>query len=195
MLLVPNGLAGDAVAALEGGLLANGRGRESRLVLREHVPHLSYLKELTVDIVTALVLLAHPSKNRAGFASLRQSKVLLPEWFETVKPWNLLIAHVCEGAQVLRRPGWAAVFPRWISFDSPIYCFLCFERGRRLWEGIAESVLRVASRSESIDASLSAIRDVYSEAITAIEQDLHEPDGDILNQMYFLDASEHLVSQ
>lgn len=195
LILVPRkGGTGDAISCLAPAAKKTSSNGHCRFVVNELASHISEVTKAGENCESdSLFLVAHPSKNRVGFAAAVGLQPLTPAWFERASRWHILVAHVCEGARILRRPGWQAVFPQWVSYEESLYFFACFERGRILWRQAIDRMVDAAAASEGATDCREKISAVYDGLIEEIEDDMIAEEGDILHAMYFKRAKEALT--
>lgn len=192
---------GDSVAAFMRFVNSRHRRLLDICMVEKMRSHLyEALKESGVAPPARLVLFAHPARGLNGFYVNPNSEeatgdVLLLRWWEVEgrPPYEVLIAHVCRGAHVLRRSPWTRVFPKWISYEGDIRTFLATELGTRRWEKVFASILREAPKSSEIASIQNRLKAVYLNAMADLQDTYNERGGDALNLIYFQECLQSLA--
>ncbi len=175
-------------------LLRKQRKRTARVIILEKMsPHLrNALQENGVSTIPSQVLLfAHPSQDLNGFSvnpssATGSSDTLLLRWWEVEsEPYDILVAHVCRGAHILRRRAWSRVFPNWVSYDTDIRSFLATSKGTKRWEGVFNAILQEVPKSTEATSVSERLQSVYLIAMADLRDSFDASGGDALNLMYF----------
>ena len=194
-IFVPyKGLRGDDSVAAFYRFVNNRHRRKVRIIVVEEMkPHLrDVLQENGISTVPSRILLfAHPSQDLNGFLVNPSSRtglsdILLLRWWEDEDAsYEILVAHVCRGAHILRRRPWSRVFPGWISYDSDIRAFLATPHGTKRWEKIFSAILEEVTKSTEVESINERLKSVYLIAMADLRDSFSPSGGDALNLMYF----------
>lgn len=144
-----------------------------------------------------LVLFAHPSPHLTGFAVNRSPDsprdVLLRGWWEDPDvAFELLVAHVCNGAGILTDPAWSDIFPSWVSYGDHISAFYDSAGAVERWNRITQATVNASLDGGSTRGVADHIRFAYIREMVDIDEAGVIADGDTLNFMYFQGALDAL---
>jgi hypothetical protein len=189
---------GDAVAAI-------GRGVHGRIA---RPPASVWLSARCAGITDAaksaglsappvrVVLFAHPNAAENGFLinpAAGGLDTLSTSWWEVPNhEYEFLYANVCNGAAVLEREPWSAVFPRWISYNQQIVAFMGTKRAATLWVELGQRLVRGCWESENVEALHHRIQAAYQETLGHLHDTLDEPGGDAITMTYMTRALNSL---
>src|SRR5260370_10089419 len=196
-VFIPHDLKGDADAV---------RALAPGIIRRVRKPPICVLLSQVVDGVRSVslqaglsgpplrvALFAHPNASESGFAinpsaTLRQSS-LLPSWWNMAgHQYEFVYAHVCNGAAVLNREPWAAIFPRWVSYQIVVEVFLATPRAHERWTELGTNLVLGVWESENVDVLFHRIQAIYSDALARLCGTFDKPGGDDIT-MAFLEKS------
>jgi len=123
-------------------------------------------------------MFAHPNRAENGFAANKGSQAsLLPGWWQTGDHrYDFVYAHVCNGASVLERGPWSAVFPRWVSYNMTVEVFLATGRAQEQWTLLGCELVQAAWESENVNALFSRVKGTYEMAMARVH-DSYDPSG------------------
>lgn len=145
-----------------------------------------------------VLLFAHPTKDLNGFSvnsAPGNTGVLFSSWWEDEgKPYEILVAHVCWGAHVLRRRLWQKTFPRWVSYENEIRSFLASELGTTRWNWVLNQILQEVVKSNDPRSVQERLKAIYLRAMADLRDTYSARDGDIINLLYFQDCLESILS-
>lgn len=199
VMLVPlKGLGtSDGVAAMWHRILGHAP-RQRVIRLEQWCEHLRGIfpppREKTKFI---LVLFAHPAPQLTGFAVNRAPgsarDVLLRGWWEDPDvSFELLVAHVCNGAGILTDPGWSDIFPLWVSYNEHISAFYDSAGAVERWNRITQATVNASLDGGSTRGVADRIRFAYIHEMVDIDDAGVVADGDPLNFIYFQGALDAL---
>lgn len=145
------------------------------------------------------VAFAHPSPELTGFAVNRAPDsirdVLLLNWWEDASiAYELLVAHVCDGAAILRDNAWRTVFPNWVSYDAFIEGFYDSPGAVARWGRIVKATLDAAVDGRSAVSAANLLRLAYVKEMVDMDKLGTAADGDPLNLIYFQGALNALTT-
>ncbi len=192
----------DAVAAIIPGLTERLKGFPPQLVLDRALHHLhDALMSLGARFAPRrIVLFAHPTDAHDGFAVNPDRdvgiSVLQASWWIGASPvtMDLLVAHVCNGATVLRQPRWSHVATKWISFDCGIDAYLGSAVGRECWIRVAEEVVSAAVNGLDASSVQMRVHRAYVDALIELHDRKDFAAGDTINICNMERALRHLVN-
>ncbi len=145
---------------------------------------------------TLFAFFAHPDDSYQNFAvnldTAQGKATLTPEWWSSqALEFNMIVAHVCQGARILARPEWKKVFPNWVSYKSDVCAFVRSDADEHLWAGVAKEIVAAAIRDQKASALKNRIRSIYYEKMADVDDG--SPTGR-LQAMLFQAAVDALVS-
>lgn len=189
----------DGVAALKPEILKHASGQHA-IVVDHWCRHIQDALVFPAQPSRAIVaLFAHPAPEFTGFAVNRASdsirEVLLLDWWENpTVTYELLVAHVCNGAAILRDNARRLVFPNWVSYDAFIEGFYDAPGAIVRWGRIAKATLDAAIDGGSAVSAANLLRLAYVTEMVEMDQFGSKADGDPLNLMYFQGALNALTT-
>jgi hypothetical protein len=170
------------------------------LVCERFIPHISNLcRSVGISVPKRAILFAHSTHDQPGFLvnpdpSTGEELLLLRFWEGRSHRFDILVAHVCHGAGVLRRPLWRKTFPKWVSYERDLPAFLATERANTRWSNVVHALLTAVPRSRRPRAVAARMRAVYEEAIAELYDTYDDRSGDALNLMYLQNHLQSVVS-
>lgn len=190
----------DVIGALAPYVLGNGRLVPARIRIEEapkHFEDLSRSAGLRI-IPSRIILFAHSALNMQGFAvnpGPDGGDVLLLRWWQRSEgSYEILLAFVCRGAEILSRPLWRETFPIWVSFRADIQAFLASAKGTELWARIAERIVQATLASRSAMSLKARLESLFSEEMADLWDSLDPKSGDNLNVVYLEKCIDSLSS-
>ncbi|HEX3128384.1 MAG TPA: hypothetical protein VH394_13725, partial [Thermoanaerobaculia bacterium] len=153
-------------------------------------------------IPPALIIFAHPSRELNGFLANPSTKlednVLLLRWWEgyghgRVSSYGLVVAHVCKGAHVFRRPKWGPIFPNWVSYEGDILSYLASDLGTKRWKSVLDEMATEVPKSKDARDAKKRIEKIYRKAILALGDSFSNREGDAANLIYFQQCLESIA--
>jgi hypothetical protein len=191
--------AGDGVDAMSRSILSHApRQRVIRLdAWCEHLRNV--LTHAPIPDAVILVLFAHPAPHMTGFAVNRapngvRDVLLLGWWQDPNITFEILVAHVCNGAGILRDQAWKTVFPHWVSYDNFIYAFYGTTGADARWARVLDATIDAGVDGGSLRNVADRIRFAYIREMLDIDDAGDAADGDALNFMYFQNALDALAT-
>jgi hypothetical protein len=195
-VFIPDDLKGDAdaVRALAPGVMR-----------RVKAPPKCILLSASVDGVQAasrqaglsgppfrVALFAHPNDSETGFSvnpSPTGPSSVFPYWWSLDgHEYEFIYAHVCNGATVLNREPWAAIFPRWVSYQMVVEVFLATPRSKERWTELCTNLLKGAWQSDNVEALFYRTQAIYNDAMARLWGTFDAAGGDDIT-MAFLEKS------
>ena len=196
-VFIPDDLRGnsDAVRALAPAIMGRIKAPPRHILLDqavEDVQKASYQAGLS-GIPFRVVLFAHPNDNENGFAINPGARIklasLYPAWWEaTDHHYEFVYAHVCNGASVLNRDPWTAIFPRWVSYQMVVEVFLATPIAEQRWVELGTNLVMGAWQSENVEGLFHRLQGTYSEALARLYDTYDDKGGDAIT-MAFLEKS------
>jgi hypothetical protein len=136
-----------------------------------------------------MFLVAHPHENGNGLAcsDVRLGRIVLIPWWGDVASdgrFNLVYAHVCDGARLLSRPLWRGMFPEWVSFDGPVFAVVGTPRGAALWTRTIDRIGKELERRQNAQTLLLAVKDSLLRGMIEMAETYKPDEADVVNLMY-----------
>jgi hypothetical protein len=141
--------------------------------------------------VRRAILFAHPSDGYDGFLMVSDGpggvRVTARDWWLSKQdgPLDLLVAHVCFGASVLRKPHWQGVFREWISYDGLLEAYMGSAVGQARWASVAADIIDATVVSASTSTLLVRMRHAYERELVSIVDNPDWSAGDSINLCNF----------
>lgn len=148
--------------------------------------------------IRRVVLFAHPQSENLGFSVNPRfnggSAVLLTRWWaRRNSTYETLVAHVCRGAEVLRRRPWREIFPSWVSYSGPIRAFVGSGRAEDRWKGFLSRLFTAVARRRTPAAIKEELISACHHVLAEIRDNYDAAGGDALNLMYVQECMDRLV--
>jgi hypothetical protein len=199
-IFIPHAERGDSDAVDALLPLVRATSSPPVVVLRSAVDHFLEVIRLlrTKRPPTRVVLFAHPTDARDGFAinpgRTSDTTVLRPDWWTggDFPRVSLMVAHVCEGAQILRKSFWRGTFSRWISYECVIEAYVASELGRERWGRIVRGVMEAAVEGGRPTSVLQRIQKSYLDEMIRIDEAPDYSQGDTINLINFERAFQNV---
>jgi hypothetical protein len=204
VVFVPSPAQGDAdaVAAIAPGISRGKIGRPLFVMIDRVLHHFDEAVQYRSNSwgpIRRIVLFAHPSDAYDGFVTVSEksdiSRVIARDWWVSrqSRKVEMLVAHVCHGASILRKPHWVGVFENWISFDGVVDAYVGSALGRERWCRIAGRTIEATVVSPTAKSLMIRMRHAYENEILSIEDDPDWAAGDVINLCNFERAIKLLV--
>jgi hypothetical protein len=188
----------DAVAALAPRIRRKIKHRHLHTQLDEFVDSFrSVARQSKLELPSRVVLFAHPCPSHTGFAvnSATSAETLRADWWRYPGArYEFIVAHVCRGAEVLRRASYREVFPEWISYREDIEVYTGSPAADERWVQLTDGIIRAAWESESFTSATLRLQAVYTNALAQVYDTKRAEDGDSLTLIHFMGALEALTT-
>jgi hypothetical protein len=188
----------DAVEAIGRALQARLSRPPASIWLSSKLPSIQEAAQragLTAPPVR-VVLFAHPNAAENGFlvnATDDQASDLFTGWWSVPEhQYEFVYANVCNGASILDREPWAAVFPRWVSYNRRVEAFLATDRARSLWVDLGSRLIDACWESENVDSLHYRLQSAYHDTLAHLHDTLDESGGDAITMAFMAKALKSL---
>lgn len=186
-IFIPHDLRGDldAVQALAPNIMGRIKPPPRLLMLSEAVNGVQEASEKAglPSVPLRMALFAHPNASENEFAINPSKTVKLaslpPRWWQTAShQYEFIYAHVCNGASILSREPWTAVFPRWVSYQMVVQVFLGTPRAQERWTELGTNLLIGTWQSENVDGLFLRVQATYYEVMARLWDTFDARGGD-----------------
>ena len=192
----------DAVGALCYKIIKGWRRHPFHAVIDGSMQHFDDVtKSVGLKTVpTKIAIFAHPLIGLNGFAldpphGGAEAAILLRWWSQEGRTYDLILANVCRGAEILTRKAWSTTFPRWVSFSNELKQFLASSVGTSRWVRVSRATVDSVLSSSNVPALEWRLKGAYDKEIGDLWDSYEPKEGDALNLMYLVECHDSIVSR